>query len=106
MAATPFSNSLLAEEELQAKAGLFVNRITGMVWNIHVKDAAIVVQVPPHFTFQLNPLSGTKFIPIDSQVKLEVEFETVGQKCLMYVYTKNHDRATFEQLLSGDPLYD
>lgn len=46
MTLTPYSTRL-TEAELKAITGFLVNRVTGTVWNLYVKDAALVVEVPP-----------------------------------------------------------
>lgn len=87
----------LTEQELQTMTGEFLNRGTGTVWKVYVKDAALMVEVP-HFNFQLAPLSATRFKPVNSQVKMEVEFQPVAQGCFMHVYVQGSERATFEAI--------
>lgn len=91
------NDTRLTEQELQTMTGEFLNRVTGNVWKVYVKDAALMVEVP-HFNFQLTPLSATRFKPVNSQVKMEVEFQTVAQGCFMYVYAQGSERATFEAI--------
>lgn len=87
----------LTEQELQTMAGEFLNRGTGTVWKVYVKDAALMVEVP-HFNFQLAPISANRFKPVNSQVKIEIELETTDQKGFMHVYAQGNERATFELL--------
>lgn len=87
----------LTDQELQTMTGEFLNRDTGNVWKVYVKDADLMVEVP-HFNFQLTPLSATRFKPANSQVKMEVEFQTVDQGCFMYVYVQGSERAIFEAI--------
>ena len=84
----------LTEQKLQSMAGEFLNRATGAIWKVYVQDAALMVEVP-HFNFQLTPLSANRFKPVNSQVKIEVEFQPVAQSCFMYVYVQGSKRATF-----------
>lgn len=91
------ANTQITVKELQDLAGIYINRATGMVWEVHVKDDDLVVEVP-HFTFQLTRLFANRFKPSNSQIKIEIEFETVDQNCFMHVHAKGSEKAIFELL--------
>jgi len=86
-----------SKQEAETKTGFFRNPITGTVWELSIKDEKLMVDVP-NFTFQVEPLSLTKFIPVNTLVKLEIEFEkhSQNQPLLMHLYAKGIKRATFE----------
>ncbi len=86
----------LFNQELEAKTGVFLNPKTGNAWSLYVKDRELMVEVP-NFSFQISPLSVTKFRPVNTLVNLEIEFEKLSQhKSLrLHVYAKGTKRATF-----------
>ena len=51
-------------------------------------------------SFQIFPFSLNKFIPVNTLVNLEIEFEKHGQNdpLLIHLYAKGIKRATFETL--------
>lgn len=87
----------LPEQEIESKSGIFLNPKTGYVWELSIKDGKLMVDVP-NFSFQIAPLSSTKFRPVNTQINLEFEFEKQDQNAplLMHVYAKGIQRATFE----------
>lgn len=87
----------LPEEQVHNKTGIFLNRLTGAVWELCNQDGKLIVSVP-NFSFQMAPLTTTKFIPVNTQVNLEFEFEKPNQNkpLLMHIYAKGIKRATFE----------
>ncbi|OWY64039.1 hypothetical protein B7486_49520 [cyanobacterium TDX16] len=96
----PVSKSIkLSEKEVSAKTGVFLNPMTGAIWEVSVKEGQLVVAVP-NFSFQISPFSPNKFIPVNTLVNLEIEFEKHGQNdpLLMHLYAKGIKRATFETL--------
>jgi type II secretory pathway component PulC len=94
---TIFSFIKLPEQEIEGKTGVFLNPKTGHVWELSIKDGKLIVDVP-NYSFQIAPLSNTKFTPLNSQVNIEFEFEKQGQNAplLMHLYAKGIQRATFE----------
>ena len=76
---------------------IFLNPQTGVAWKLYVKNRKLLVDVP-NFSFELLPVSNTRFIPINTQVNLEFEFEKppVKNHLLLHVYAKGIKRATFE----------
>ena len=76
---------------------IFLNSQTGVAWKLYVKNRKLLVDVP-NFNFELLPVSNTRFIPINTQVNLEFEFEKppVRNHLLLHVYAKGIKRATFE----------
>lgn len=86
----------LLNQELEAKSGVFLNPKTGDVWEVCIQDKELMVEVP-NFSFQISPLSETKFRPVNTLVNLEIEFEKPSQhsSLLMHVYAKGIKRATF-----------
>lgn len=89
----------LPDQEISAKTGVFLNPATGMVWELFIKDGKLMVDVP-NFSFQISPLSPTKFRPVNTLLNLEIEFEKSHQNnpLLMHLYAKGRQRATFEAL--------
>lgn len=88
----------LTEQKLQTMTGEFINRATGTIWKVYIKDAGLMLEVP-HFSFLIIPVVGNRFKPANSQVKMEIEFETTDQNCFMHVYAHGNERATFEALI-------
>lgn len=86
----------LLNQELEAKSGVFLNPKTGNVWEVYIQDRELMVEVP-NFSFQISPLSETKFRPVNTLVNLEIEFEKLSQdrSLRMHVYAKGVKRATF-----------
>ena len=89
----------LPEQEVEAKTGLFRNPATGAVWKLSRQNEQLIIDVP-NFSFQIAPLSETKFLPVPASIKLEIEFEKQGnnQPLLMHLYAKGIKRATFQIL--------
>lgn len=89
----------LPEKEVSAKTGIFLNAVTGAIWELSVKEGKLIVTVP-NFSFQISPFSSNKFIPVNTLVNLEIEFEKYRQNdtLLMHLYAKGIKRATFETL--------
>lgn len=86
----------LFNQELEAKTGVFLNPKTGNVWSLYMEDEQLMVEVP-NYSFQISPLSATKFRPVNTLVNLEMEFENLTQhnSFCMHVYAKGIKRATF-----------
>ncbi|MBV8886852.1 MAG: hypothetical protein JO235_23050 [Chroococcidiopsidaceae cyanobacterium CP_BM_RX_35] len=89
----------LSQQEIKAKASIFLNPATGAVWEVFVKEGKLLVDVP-NFSFQIAPLSHTRFRPVDTQINLEFEFEESrhNQPLLLHIYAKGINRATFAAL--------
>lgn len=87
----------LPEIEVSALTGIYLNPATGAVWELFIQDGKLMVDVP-NFSFQISPLSKTKFRPVNTQVNLEIEFEKHYQNnsLLMHLYAKGIKRANFE----------
>ena len=75
---------------------MFLNPQTGAVWKLSVQNRKLIVDVP-HFSFEILPVSNTRFIPINTQIGVELEFEKppVRNHLLLHVYAKGIKRATF-----------
>ena len=88
----------LSNQEVKAKTGVFLNRVTGSVWQLFLEDEKLMVIVP-NFRFQICPLNPNMFIPVDTDVNLEFEFESrPNDPLFMNLYAKSIKRATFEAL--------
>ena len=86
----------LVNQGIEAKTGVFLNPKTGNLWQLHIEEGELIVEVP-NYSFQISPLSATKFRPVNTLVNLELEFEKPSQQrslCL-HVYAKGIKRATF-----------
>ncbi len=86
----------LVYQEVEAKPGVFLNPQTGSAWELYIQDGELMVEVP-NFSFQISPLSATKFRPANTLVNLEFEFEQPIQhrRLRLHVYAKGIKRATF-----------
>ena len=86
----------LREQEVKAKTGVFLNPKTGNAWLLYVQDRELIVEVP-NFSFQIFPLSDTKYRPVNTLVNLEIEFEKLSHhnSLRLHVYAKGIKRATF-----------
>jgi hypothetical protein len=86
----------LVNQEVEVKTGVFLNPKTGNVWELYMRDGELMVEVP-NYSFQISPLSATKFRPVNTLVNLEMEFEKPSQQrpLRMHVYAKGIKRATF-----------
>lgn len=86
----------LLDQKLESKPSVFLNPKTGNVWSLYMQDDKLMVEVP-NFTFQIYPLSATKFRPVNTLVNLELEFEQPIQhrRLRLHVYAKEIKRATF-----------
>lgn len=86
----------LREQEVQAKTGVFLNPKTGNAWSLSIQDRQLIVEVP-NFSFQIYPVSATKYRPVNTLVNLEMEFEKLSHhnSLRMHVYAKGRKRATF-----------
>ena len=84
------------EQEVKAKTGVFINPKTGNAWELSIQNRKLIVEVP-NFSFQLSPLSETKYRPVNTLIDLEIEFEKPSQQrsLRMHVYAKGIKRATF-----------
>ena len=89
----------LSEQEVKAKTGVFLNRVTGSIWQLFLEDEKIMVMVP-NLRFQICPLSPNIFIPVNTSINLEFEFEKSqpNNPLFMHLYAKGIKRATFEAL--------
>lgn len=86
----------LSEQEIESKTGTFLNPKTGYIWELSIKDGRLMVDVP-NYSFEIAPLSNTKFRPVNPQINIEFEFEQdQNAPLLMRVYAKGMQRATFE----------
>lgn len=76
---------------------IFLNLQTGSTWELYVSNRKLLIDIP-NFSFEISPLSRTRFSPINTQVNLEFEFEKppVKNHLLLHVYAKGIRRATFE----------
>lgn len=92
----PFEFMELPAQDFEAKTGVFLNLTTGALWELFIRDGKLTVGVP-NFTFEISPISKTRFRPVATQVNLEIEFEKDHQNdsLLMHVYAKGVRRATF-----------
>ena len=95
-------NSSLFElpgKEVLGATGLYRNPVTKAVWCLSIEDRRLTINVP-NFSFQLSPLSATKFRPVDPSINLEFEFATHNQSppCLLHIYAKGIKRASFQAL--------
>jgi len=86
----------LVQQEVEAKTGVFLNPQTGSAWKLYVRNEELIIEVP-NFSFQISPLSATKFRPVNTLVNLEFEFEQPIQarRLRLHVYAKGIKRATF-----------
>lgn len=86
----------LLNQELEAKNSVFLNPQTGNAWSLYIQNGEIMVDVP-NFSFQISPLSETKFRPVNTLINLEIEFEKPSQRnsLHMHIYVKGIKRATF-----------
>ena len=86
----------LFNQELEAKTGIFLNPKTGNAWKLYMEEGELIVEVP-NYSFQISPLSATKFRPVNTLVNLELEFEKPSQQgsLCMHLYAKGIKRATF-----------
>jgi hypothetical protein len=86
----------LVNQELEDKTGVFLNPKTGNVWQLYMQNGELIVEVP-NYSFQISPLSATKFRPVNTLVNLDLEFEKPSQQrsVRMHVYAKGIKRATF-----------
>ena len=84
------------EQEVLAKTGVFINPKTGNAWALSIQNRKLIVEVP-NFSFELSPLSETKYRPVNTSIELEIEFEKPSQhrSLRMHVYAKGIKRATF-----------
>lgn len=84
------------EQEVKAKTGVFINPKTGNAWELSIQNRKLIVEVP-NFSFELSPLSETKYKPVNTSINLEIEFEKQSQhrSLRMHVYAKGIKRATF-----------
>ena len=76
---------------------IFFNPQTGAVWKLYVQNRKLIVDVP-NFSFEILPVNNTRFIPINIQIGVELEFEKppVRNHLLLHVYAKSIRRAIFE----------
>jgi len=87
-----------SEQEIKAKTGIFLNPATGAMWEVFIKEGKLLIDVP-NFSFQISPLSHTRFRPVHTQIDLEFEFEPrQNQPLLLHIYAKGINRATFAAL--------
>jgi hypothetical protein len=86
----------LREQDVKAKTGVFINPKTGNAWELSIQNRKLIVEVP-NFSFELSPLSETKYRPVNTLINLEIEFEKPSQyrSLRMHVYAKGIKRATF-----------
>jgi hypothetical protein len=77
----------------------FLNPVTKAVWKLDIKDEKLIINVP-NFSFQITPLSTSKFRPVNTSINIEIEFAKHEQNdiLLMHLYAKGIKRATFEAL--------
>ena len=89
----------LSDQEVKAKTGVFLNRVTGSVWQLFLEDDKLMVMVP-NLRFQISPLSQNIFIPANPLINIEFEFEKFqpNNPLFMHLYAKGIKRATFEAL--------
>lgn len=89
----------ITEQEVKAKTVTFLNPATGAVWELFIREGKFFVDVP-NFSFEISPLSHTRFKPVNTQVNLEFEFEEPrqDQPWLLHIYAKGINRATFKAL--------
>jgi len=94
----PKHESLVLQDwKVSEKTGTFRNCITGTDWQLSIRKDKFMVDVP-NFNFQLSPISANKFIPVNSEIALEFEFERslLSDRWIMNIYAKGIKRATFE----------
>lgn len=84
------------EQEVKAKTSVFINPKTGNAWELSIQNRKLIVEVP-NFSFEISPLSETKYKPVNTLIDLEIEFEKPSQyrSLRMHVYAKGIKRATF-----------
>ena len=94
-----FKSIELGDFEVSHQAGVFINSVNKTFWELSVKDGQLIVDAP-HFSFQIFPLSSTRFKTVNSSINLEIEFEKHDQNkpLLMHLYAKGIKRATFESV--------
>ena len=84
---------------VSAPTGIFLNPLTGSIWELLVIEAKLRVDVP-NFSFQLAPISPTRFKPVNCLVNLEFAFENPHPHnyWLLHIYAKGIKRATFQAI--------
>lgn len=89
----------LPTNKILPKTGTFINSATGAVWKLLVRDGELTIDMP-NFSFQISPVSGTRFKPVNTQINLELEFEKAlsTNPLLLHIYAKGIKRATFEAI--------
>lgn len=82
--------------KVEDKVGFWKNSATSTIWELSAKDGQLIVNVP-NFSFQISPISETKFRPVDTLINLDIQFETRGpnEPLLMHLFAKGIQRATF-----------
>lgn len=86
----------LIDQELETKAGVFLNPKTGNTWELYMQNGKLIVEVPG-FSFQISPSSKNRFRPVNTLINLEIEFEKPSRHrdLRMHIYAKGIRRATF-----------
>ena len=84
-----FKSIELPDLEVSFPTGVFLNSVTKTIWELSVKDGELMLDVP-NFSFQIFPLSSTRFRPVNSLINLEIEFEKHAQNepLFMHLYAK------------------
>lgn len=87
----------LSEEELKNKVGTYRNLTTGAIWRLLVKNGKLMTDVSG-LTFQLAPLSATRFRAVGGPVKADVNFQrqNTNKQVVMSVEVENQQPITLE----------
>jgi len=91
--------NLLGNQKIEPEPTTLINRKTGAIWLLTFKQKQLTIDIP-NFSFQIYSFSPTKFKPMHSKMKIEIEFDEdyQNQNLLMHLYAKGMKRATFETL--------
>lgn len=86
----------LIDQELETETGFFLNPKTGSIWELYIQDGELILKVP-RFSFQISPLSKSRFRPVNTLINLEIEFERLSacNYLHIHIYAKGIKRATF-----------
>lgn len=99
----------LPEKELKSKIGTFKNLKTGSIAEVSIQEDKLMVNAAG-YTFQISPVSSTRFWAVEAPFDIELEFERKekDKPQVMHVYIEGRKPETYEAIevvsLSTDQL--
>jgi len=96
----------LPEKELKSKTGTFKNLKTGSIAEISIQEGKLMVNASG-YTFQISPVSSTRFRAVEAPVDIELEFERKekDKPQVMRAYMESQKPETYEaiEVISPSP---